>query len=70
MPTAGSYSKERIARLFYAMAGSLQNGLHMTVNSVLAEGNHVAAEVQSQGDLKNGRLFRQQSIRSMPTTSG
>jgi uncharacterized protein len=32
----------------------------MTVTSVIAEGDRLAVEVQSQGDLKNGRRYRQQ----------
>ena len=60
MPTAGLYSKERIARLFHAMLKQLRDGLKMTVTSAVAEGNHVALEVESKGDLKNGRLYRQQ----------
>ena len=60
MPMAGLYSKERIARLFHSMLKSLQDGLKMTVTSAIAEGDRVALEVESQGDLKNGRLYRQQ----------
>ena len=60
MPTAGLYSKDRIERLFHAMLKQLQDGLRMTVKSAIAEGDHVALEVESQGDLKNGRLYRQQ----------
>jgi hypothetical protein len=60
MPTAGVYTKERIARLFLAMQKQLQDGLKMSVKSAIAEGDHVAAEVESRGDLKNGRLYRQQ----------
>lgn len=60
MPSAGLYSKERIARLFKAMLDQLQGGLKMTVLSAIAEGDRVALEVESQGDLKNGRCYRQQ----------
>ena len=60
MPMAGLYSKERIARLFHSMLKSLRDGLKMTVKSAIAEGDRVALEVESQGDLKNGRLYRQQ----------
>ncbi len=60
MRTAGGYSKERIARLFHAMLEQLKDGLRMTVKSAIAEGNRVAVEVESQGDLKNGRQYRQQ----------
>ena len=59
-PSAGLYSKEKIARLFHAMLKQLKSGLKMTVKSCIAEGNRVALEVESQGDLKNGRLYRQE----------
>lgn len=60
MRTAGLYSKERITRLFNAMLEQLKDGLKMTVRGAIAEGDRVALEVESQGDLKNGRLYRQQ----------
>jgi ketosteroid isomerase-like protein len=60
MPTAGLYTKERIARLFRAMLNQLKGGLRMTVLSAIAEGDRVALEVESNGDLQNGRLYRQQ----------
>jgi ketosteroid isomerase-like protein len=56
-PTAGLYTKERIARLFRRMLDALVDGLRMNVVSSLAEGDRVALEVTSSGDLKNGRLF-------------
>jgi ketosteroid isomerase-like protein len=59
-PTAGLYTKERIGRLFQRMLGALSTGLHMTVLSALAEADRVALEVTSSGDLKNGRLYRQE----------
>ena len=59
-PTAGTYSKEKIGRLFHRMLAALQSGLAMTLKSSIAEGDFVAAEVESSGDLKNGRRYRQQ----------
>lgn len=59
-PTAGVYTKERIGRLFRRMIDNLSTGLRMTVLSSIAEGNRVALEVISSGDLKNGRLYRQE----------
>jgi ketosteroid isomerase-like protein len=59
-PTAGLYTKERIGRLFRRMLDNLTTGLQMTVISSIAEGNRVALEVTSSGDLKNGRLYRQE----------
>jgi ketosteroid isomerase-like protein len=60
LPGAGSYSKERIARLFQRMAGQLKHGLQMTVKSAVAEGDRVALEVESRGELHNGRVYEQQ----------
>jgi hypothetical protein len=59
-PSAGLYSKTKIARLFNRMVNELESGLKMTVVSCIAEGDHVAVEVVSSGDLKNGRQYRQE----------
>lgn len=59
-PTAGLYTRDRIARLFMRMVQALKNGLEMTVTSCIAEADSVAVEVVSRGDLKNGRLYRQE----------
>lgn len=60
LPAAGSYSKEKIARLFQTMAGQLPDGLKMAVRSLIAEGDKVALEVESLGRLQNGRVYNQQ----------
>jgi uncharacterized protein len=59
-PSAGLYSKERIGRLFVRMVAALEDGLTMTVISSIGEGNHVALEVVSSGNLRNGRQYRQE----------
>jgi uncharacterized protein len=59
-PTAGLYQKDRITKLFHAMLKQLKNGLKMTPKGMVAEGDRVAVEVVSEGDLKNGRLYRQE----------
>jgi len=59
-PVAGIYNKDRLKRLFGRMLAQLEDGLQMTVLGLLAEGNDVAVEVESQGDLRNGRKYRQQ----------
>jgi len=41
--------------LYKRMVNALQDGLKMTVVSCIAEGDRVALEVVSTGDLKNGR---------------
>ena len=60
LPAAGDHSKKQIARLFYNMAGQLKNGLRLTVKSAIAEGDKVALEVESYGELQNGRIYNQQ----------
>jgi uncharacterized protein len=59
-PSAGLYPKDKIGRLFHRMINALKGGLKMTVVSCIAEGDHVALEVVSAGDLKNGRQYRQE----------
>jgi hypothetical protein len=59
-PSAGLYSKAKIGRLFHRMAGALKDGLKMSVKSCIGEGDFVALEVESRGDLKNGRFYRQE----------
>ena len=59
-PAAGDYGKERLGRLFNRMLSQLENGLAMRVLGSVAEGDSVAVEVESSGDLKNGRRYRQQ----------
>ena len=58
--TAGLYQKDRITKLFYAMLKRLKNGLKMTPKGMVGEGDRVAVEVVSEGDLTNGRLYRQE----------
>jgi ketosteroid isomerase-like protein len=57
---AGIYDKERLRRLFNRMLAQLENGLQMTVTGSVAEGDRVAVEVESTGDLRNGRRYRQE----------
>ena len=59
-PASGLYSKERIARLFNNMLGRLKSGLKMTVKSLIAEDDRVALEVESLGELANGRIYNQE----------
>jgi ketosteroid isomerase-like protein len=42
------------------MLKRLKSGLRMTVKSAVAEGDKVALEVESHGELTNGRLYSQQ----------
>lgn len=60
IPTAGQHDRKRIERVFAAMADAMKGGLAMTVKSMIAEGDEVAVEAQSRGELKNGRVYEQQ----------
>lgn len=59
-PIAGLYDKKRLRRLFDSITSQLHNGLGLRVVHAIAEGDEVAAEVESAGDHKNGRAYRQQ----------
>ncbi len=54
---SGLHTKEQIGRVFYGIAGRLKNGLKMTVKGAVAEGNKVAVELESYGELDNGRIY-------------
>jgi ketosteroid isomerase-like protein len=57
---AGVYDRARMRRLFERMLAQLTAGLEMTVVGTVAEGDRVSIEVESSGDLRNGRQYRQQ----------
>lgn len=59
IPTAGDYDRKRLRRLFDRMYSQLTDGLQMTVIDSIADGDRVAVEVESRGDLRNGRQYRQ-----------
>jgi ketosteroid isomerase-like protein len=60
LPASGTYSKEQIAGIFRRMLSQLKDGLRMTVKGMTAEGDRVAVEVESYGELKNGRVYKQE----------
>jgi ketosteroid isomerase-like protein len=59
LTAAGLYTRQKIAALFDTMGAQLKNGLRMTVKSLIAEGDKVAVEVGSYGELRNGRVYNQ-----------
>jgi ketosteroid isomerase-like protein len=59
-PVVGSLPKKRIERLFHHMLSQLKNGLRMTIKGMIAEGDSVAVEVESYGELTNGRVYNQE----------
>jgi ketosteroid isomerase-like protein len=58
-PAAGLYTKDTISGLFHTMLKRLKTGLKMTVKSAIAEGDKVALEIESLGELTNGRVYNQ-----------
>ena len=60
MPTAGLYTKDEIARLFERMLSRLRGRLIKTITGMVAEGDKVAVEVESTGELYNGRSYHNQ----------
>jgi ketosteroid isomerase-like protein len=54
---SGDHDKAQIAQTFYNMTGRLKNGLKMTVKNVIAEDDQVAIELESYGELQNGRIY-------------
>ena len=59
LPAAGTYDKRRLEKLFNAMLGQLKNGLKMTLKGMVAEGDKLALEAESYGELRNGRIYNQ-----------
>jgi uncharacterized protein len=55
--SGGWYDKAKLRKLFEIMLSRLKNGLKMEVVSVMADGNRVALEVISEGELENGRRY-------------
>lgn len=60
LPVRGLLTKETIARVFFNMAGRLKEPLELRVVDTIAEGDRVALEVESRGELDNGRVYEQQ----------
>lgn len=59
-PAAGEHGKEEVARILGNMGARLKDGLRMEVRGMVAEGDRVAAEVESRGELENGRVYNNQ----------
>lgn len=66
----GMQSKAQIAQIFQRMLEQMPGGLRMTVKSAVAEGDKVALEVESRGELKNGRIYENEYHTLMTICSG
>jgi hypothetical protein len=60
IPVSGVQTKAQIAHIFEQMVTRTKDGLRMTVKSLIAEGEKVALEVESYGELQNGRVYNQE----------
>lgn len=56
-PTTGTHDKQAMAAIFRRMLRQMPGGLRMNVKSAIAEGDRVALEVESRGELANGRVY-------------
>jgi len=57
LPVGGVHNQEGIARILNGMIRQLKNGLKLTVKVAVAEDDMVAHEVESHGELRNGRIY-------------
>jgi ketosteroid isomerase-like protein len=70
LSSAGWYDKTKIRRLFEFMTSRLRDGLRMEVLSVLADGDKVALEVESRGELDSGRVYNNEYVVLMTIRDG
>lgn len=59
-PAAGTKSRDDMAGIWGSLFRHMTNGLEMTAIGMVAEGDKVAAEVRSRGDLTDGRVYENQ----------
>jgi ketosteroid isomerase-like protein len=57
LPSAGPKDKAQIAAVFDRMNSRLNGGLRMWVKNTIAERDQVAMEVESRGEMRNGRVY-------------
>jgi hypothetical protein len=59
--TAGKvHSKAEMAEIFRRMGEAMTGPLRMAVKGTVAEGDKVAVEATSRGELRNGRVYEQE----------
>jgi len=54
----GLLTKAQLTQLFEGMFALFERGMRMTVKSMIAEDDKVAVEVESDGPLKDGRVYQ------------
>jgi len=60
IPSSGARNKAEMERIFKIMHERMPNGMKFTAKSMIAEGDEVALEAESYGELKNGRVYNNQ----------
>ena len=58
--SAGARTKAEMADIFRRMEAAMTGPLRMTVKGTVAEGDRVAVEAASRGELRNGRVYEQE----------
>lgn len=56
-PLAGTMTKADFTKLFSGIGEAMPKGLKITPKGVTAEGNRVAVEAESYGELANGKIY-------------
>lgn len=56
-PLAGTKSKAEMKELLSSLVPPMKNGLAMTIKAMTAEGDRVAAEVESYGENPDGSVY-------------
>lgn len=69
-PVSGEHSKDKLSALLKRMGSRLPRGLAMTITSMIGEGDRVAVEAESLGELDNGRTYNQQYHMAMTLKDG
>ena len=59
-PLAGTKTKAQFAEILRGIGEAMPQGFKMTPSGVTAEDNRVAIEVESYGELANGKVYRNQ----------
>ena len=57
IPSSGPHSKAQMERIFNIMNERMKKSLTFTAKSMIAEGDEVALEAESYGELTNGRVY-------------
>lgn len=60
LPSSGPHTKAEMQRIFKIMYERMPQGMKFTAKSIIAEGDEVALEAESYGELQNGRVYNNQ----------